>query len=154
MKLRPLTAVALVLVLLQYLAFSESAHAFAIPELGIFMLILGHRYLNFAELLSLALLLGYFSEIIGAVEQGSLLIAYLITAIGLNNLERIDLSSRLLDNLSSLVGGLILFHGSLAIIASPVLWREWIAVVTAQIIVGGMLMIVNIWMQRVWQPRA
>lgn len=154
MKLRPLLITGLLLILLQYLVFSEYANSFLLPELGVLLLCLSRSWLNRTELVAAALVFGYTADVLGAVETASVLIGYCAVAGVLILLSRVFEEKSLTNATITYVTALVAFHAVGALIASPILWRQWLGVVAVQLASMLIFLSANEWLQRRWRPAA
>lgn len=136
------------LIVLQYLVLSMQSRAILLPEFGVVALAAMAPNFTALELLSVAAIYGYVSDVLGAAERGSLLIGYLVVAIVLGILSRYLKSVSLINALIRIFAALVVFHIAVAGIGGPVIIRQWLGIVVAQLLSGAVLVTADVWAQR------
>ena len=152
MTMRAVLTAGLLLILWQYVGFSPIDGLVIIPELGVLLLVVVRGEFSALELACIALGLGYLADMLGAAEQGSVLAGYVTVAGLLVALRKVPIPSRSLRNLVAVAVALVGFHAVVALVASPVVLRQWAGIVAVQLIGACALLIANAWAQRTWGP--
>jgi cell shape-determining protein MreD len=153
MNAKKIAAAGITLITLQYLLINELSNAFILPELAVVLLVINYRYLDKEKLLGLAIIFGYYSEVLGALVKGQYLLAYLAVFIFLIATKRLKTNTTLLKNGMMAVLSLAIFHFCVAMVANPVDWTIVLSIIILQGLTIWPMLIINDRAQAFWRPR-
>jgi len=152
MRYRYLLLTIVLFISVQYLYLSELGSAALLPELGLLAIILVRRQFGPIEIIAAALMAGYLADVIGSVEQGSLMAGYLAAAILLSAIKNVESMPRPVEIILSASGSLLIFHLVVGLVASPVFIASLLSTVIVQTIGAIVLIQVNGLVQSIRRP--
>lgn len=132
MNIRGIILLGLMLILMQYLWWSELENSFLLPEIGVIFMFLVHEPLQRIEILIMAMTFGLTADILGSIEPGKLLASFIITAIFITFQRHIKIAANL-PKFLRFSAVLIVFHFSVLILAQPIFIRIWLATIIIQL---------------------